>query len=111
MKAGTPFLAQSFIRKAISKIGSKIIGASSFEIFKMLFVRFGWVIILSILIASPFANWFIGNWTEEFAFKVPFTLFPYLIGALISLMLVLLTISIQGIKSAISNPVDAIRNS
>jgi putative ABC transport system permease protein len=65
--------------------------------------------VLSFLVASPLAWYFINKWREDFAYKAPFTIWIVIAGWGIALLIAFLTISIQAVKAALSNPVKNLR--
>lgn len=87
----------------------KIVGASFWDISKMLYLQFFVIVLIAIIIASPIAYWIIVKWITNFPYKSPIVATSFASGALVSLLLAFITISIQGIKSAVSSPIDAIR--
>jgi putative ABC transport system permease protein len=87
----------------------KVLGASSFGIVSLLSKDFLKLILISFLVASPLAWYFIHRWLENFAYKAPFTIWIILIGWVIALLIAFLTISIQSVKVALSNPVKNLR--
>lgn len=87
----------------------KIVGADFWDISRTLYLQFFVVVGIAIIIASPLAYWIVNKWMSNFPYKCPINPSSFIQGAIISLILALITVSIQGIKSAISNPIDAIR--
>jgi putative ABC transport system permease protein len=67
------------------------------------------LVVLSFLVASPLAWYFIHKWLEDFAYKAPFTVWIIILGWAMALAIALLTISIQAVKAALSNPVKNLR--
>jgi len=87
----------------------KVFGASAEMIvrrFLMIFLK--WVL-LSSIIAWPISWFFIRNWLENFAYKIPVTIWVFLISTLIGLAIALVTVSYQSLIAANKNPVDTLR--
>lgn len=87
----------------------KIVGADFWDIFKTLYILFFIVVLVAFVVASPIAYWIVTQWISNFPYKSSINPSSFVVGAIVSLLLALITVSIQGIKSAISNPINAIR--
>jgi putative ABC transport system permease protein len=87
----------------------KVLGASVFNIFYLLASEFTKWIILSSLIAWPLAYYFMNQWLENFAYRTSFSLFSFILSGVIALLVALMTVSFQGLKTALSNPVTSLR--
>ncbi|MGD8307468.1 MAG: ABC transporter permease, partial [Ignavibacteria bacterium] len=88
----------------------KVLGASISNIVARLSKEFSkWVLIANV-IAWPIAYLFVNNWLQDFAYKIDITLWPFIISGLLALLIAIVTVSFQTIKSALANPVDSLRN-
>ena len=87
----------------------KVLGASVFNIFYLLSSEFTKWIVLSSLIAWPLAYYFMNQWLENFAYRTSLTPFTFILSAVIALLIALMTVSFQGLKTALSNPVESLR--
>jgi putative ABC transport system permease protein len=67
-------------------------------------------VLLSNIIAWPAAYFAMSRWLQNFAFRIDFSIFIFLVSGALSLLISLLTISSQTVKAAISNPVDSLRH-
>jgi len=61
------------------------------------------------LIAWPVAWWFMNNWLQEFAYRSILQPFTFMLAAGITAGIALLTVSLQTIKAALTDPVRALR--
>jgi hypothetical protein len=61
------------------------------------------------LIASPLAWWAMNKWLQDFAYRTTFSWWIFAISGALMLMVALLTLSIQTIRSAVANPVRSLR--
>ena len=61
------------------------------------------------LIAWPVAYLMMKSWLDNFAYRTSLALWIFLVAALLSLTVALLTVSYQSLKAAFSNPVDSLR--
>ncbi len=87
----------------------KVLGASAAGIVSLLSKDFLKLVIISFVVASPLAWYFINKWLENFAYKAPFTIWIVLTAWIVALLIAFLTISFQAIKAAIANPVKSLR--
>jgi putative ABC transport system permease protein len=87
----------------------KVLGASNAGIVALLSKDFLMLVIISLLIASPVAWYFINHWLESFAYRAPFSIWIILSAWITAFLIAFFTISIQAIKVAISNPVKNLR--
>lgn len=60
--------------------------------------------------ASPFLNYQQTRWLMGFAFHIRLNLFIFIAPPLLLMALSLLTIGLQSLKAALSNPVNVLRN-
>jgi putative ABC transport system permease protein len=104
-------LASFVARSRIKEIGiRKVLGASTTDIVTMLSKRFVLLILISILIASPIAWYSINKWLQDFAYRIDMGLLVFFVAAVGALVIALATVSIQGIRAAVTNPVNSLRN-
>jgi len=87
----------------------KVLGASTFNIYLLLSRDFlKWVAVANIL-AWPVAYYAMNRWLQSFAFRASIGLEIFLLSAGMALVISLLTVSYQSIRSALANPVDSLR--
>ncbi|MCK5470434.1 MAG: hypothetical protein KAI99_18055, partial [Cyclobacteriaceae bacterium] len=67
-----------------------------------------WVI-LSFIIASPFAWYIMVNWLQNFEYRINIAWWIFILAGGIALIIAWLTVSFQSFKAALKNPVDALR--
>ncbi len=87
----------------------KILGCGGRRIVYLLTSDFLKWILIANLFAWPFAYFVMSRWMNEFAYKMPFDVTPYVIAGSGSVLIAFLTILYQTIKVARSNPVDALK--
>ncbi|WP_290793462.1 ABC transporter permease [Flavihumibacter sp. UBA7668] len=98
------------IRARTREIGiRKVLGASVSDITTLLSLDFIKLVLVAGLIACPLAWWGMQNWLTNFAYKIeiPWWLLPF--AVLVALFIAVGTISIQTIKTALSNPIKALK--
>jgi ABC-type antimicrobial peptide transport system permease subunit len=94
----------------VKEIGiRKVLGASLNNIIVIFSKDFIQLIIIAFLIAAPVAWYLMDQWLQDFAYKVGVSWWIFLIAGASSLMVGLLTVSYQAIRSANANPVKSLR--
>ena len=89
----------------------KVLGASVPGIVGMLSMDFIKLVVISILIASPLAWWFMNKWfLQDFAYRENIQWWIIAIAGAISILIAFVTISFQSIKAALTNPVKSLRS-
>lgn len=103
-------LAMFTAQQRIKEIGvRKVLGASVSGIIAMLSKDFLKLVLLSILIASPLAWWAMNEWLSEFTYKIPISLWIFVMAGAIALVIAFITVSFQAVKAAVANPVKSLR--
>jgi putative ABC transport system permease protein len=87
----------------------KALGATAPGIFLLLSKEFTRLVFLAALVAIPIAYYALGGWLQNFAYHVNIGAGALLFSAGLALLISLLTISYQAIKSALVNPVQSLR--
>jgi putative ABC transport system permease protein len=87
----------------------KVLGASISGIIAMLTGDFLKPVILSIAIGSPIAWWAMNKWLDDFAYRVTIGGWVYVMAGSIAIIIALISISFQAIKTATANPVKNLR--
>ncbi|MGL6269685.1 MAG: ABC transporter permease, partial [Chitinophagaceae bacterium] len=87
----------------------KVLGASVFDIVKMVSRQFLSPIAMAIIIAIPVSIYFMNNWLQQYAYRINISWWIYAAAAGIVILIALITISVQSIKAAVVNPVNSLR--
>ena len=87
----------------------KINGATTFTILIMLYKNYIQWVLISFLIASPLAWVFLEQWLQNFAYRVSIGWWIFATSLFLTLIISILTISGQILKTARLNPVDLLR--
>jgi putative ABC transport system permease protein len=104
-------LASFMVEKRIKEIGiRKVNGASLQNIIGLLTKDFTKWVLLSFIIASPFAWYIMDNWLQNFEYRIDIAWWIFVLAGSIALIIAWLTVSFQSIKAALKNPVDALRD-
>ena len=103
-------LAMLLIEQRTKEIGiRKVLGASVTIVVATLTSDFIKWILLANLIAYPIAWYSMNKWLQNFAYRIDLTIWPFLLSGLLALLIALLTVSWQAIRSATANPVTALK--
>ncbi len=87
----------------------KVLGASVDQIVSMLSHDFMKKIMISNVIAWPFAYYFINRWLGGFAYRIDLNFDVFVYAAILSIVLALATVSYQSVKAATADPVDSLK--
>jgi len=87
----------------------KVLGSSVPRILFLLLSEFLKPIVLALLIAFPLAWFMMYRWLQDFAYRTAIDWWVFVLAAVITIVIALLTVSYQSIKAALMNPVKSIR--
>ncbi|HEY9534985.1 MAG TPA: FtsX-like permease family protein, partial [Mucilaginibacter sp.] len=103
----TSFLAQLRVKE----IGvRKVLGASVANITTLLSKDFVKLVILSIVIATPIAIWALSKWLNDFAYRISLQWWMFALSGVLVVIITLLTVGSQAMRSAMINPVKSLRS-
>lgn len=104
-------MASFTAEQRIKEIGvRKVLGATVFNLWTLLSKDFVLLIVISLVIASPIAYYFMHNWLQNYQYRSGMDWWIFAITAAGALLITVLTVSYQSIKAAISNPVKSLRS-
>lgn len=87
----------------------KVQGASILTILKLINTDFiKWVLIANI-IAWPVAYYYMTEWLANFSYATSLSWIHFALGAVLSIVIAILTVSYQSLKSATRNPIESLR--
>jgi hypothetical protein len=87
----------------------KVLGASIAQVWLMLSKDFILLVLISCLLASPVAWYFLQNWLQKYDYRITIGPGVFLISGITAIGITLVTISFQAIKAALANPVKSLR--
>ena len=103
-------LAMFTAAQRVKEVGiRKVLGASVGSIFALLSVEFLWLVLIALLIATPIAWYAMKGWLEGYAYQTPVSLWVFAFSGGLIIMIALLTVSFQAIKTALANPVKSLK--
>lgn len=104
-------LSSFLIERRSKEIGiRKVLGASVSNIVTLLSTDFLKLVGIGFIVGAPVAWYIMDKWLTNFAFRIDIGVGVFLLVALIASIIALLTVSLQSIKAAISNPVDSLKS-
>lgn len=99
------------VRQRRKEIGvRKVLGASVSSVVGLLSRDLLWLVLISLVIASPLAYFLMDRWLEDFAYRVDIQWYIFLVAGILAAVIAFLTVAGQTVKAAVANPVDALRN-
>lgn len=81
-----------------------VLGASLTNILRLLTQNFLVLVLISVVIAAPMAWYLMDVWLSEYAYKIPITPDAFVLTALTTLGVAIVTVSYQSIKASLTNP-------
>lgn len=87
----------------------KVLGAGTYSILSLLNKDFLKLVVIANLIAFPIAYIIVNKWLSAFEFKIDISILPFAVSFGLSMLIAILTVSLQSFKVAKANPVDALK--
>lgn len=104
-------LASFTATKRTKEIGvRKVLGSSTQNIVMLLSKDLLKPIIIAIIIAIPLGYYAMDNWLQNFAYRTTLHWWIFVLAAVITIAIALVTVSLKAIKAAIANPVESLRS-
>jgi putative ABC transport system permease protein len=88
----------------------KVLGASVSQMVLLLTRDFLVLVIISCLIASPVAFYFLHNWLQGYYYRISIGPGVFILASVMAILITILTISFQAIRTALMNPVKSLRS-
>ncbi len=104
-------LAAFMIEQRIKELGiRKVLGATSFSLVKLLSGDFLKLIVIALIIAGPVAYYLANQWLQEFSYRINLSWWFFGVTAAIVILVAMLTVGFQSLRSALANPVESLKN-
>ena len=88
----------------------KVLGASVFSLWQLMSKDFVALVVVSLLVAAPAAYYFMHNWLQGYEYHTQLSWWIFVATAIVSMLITLITVSFQSIKTAMMNPVKSLRS-
>lgn len=103
-------LAAYMAEQRTKEIGiRKVLGASVQQVWLLLSKDFVMLVLISCVIASPLALYFLQSWLQKYEYRVSIGPWVFVAAAIAAVVITIVTISFQAIKAAVANPVKSLR--
>ena len=104
-------LASFIAAQRTKEIGiRKVVGASVFNLWKMLSKDFVILVIIASIIAVPIGWYLLSNWLQSYSYRTEITWWVFVIAVAGAVLITLLTVSYQAVKAAMMNPVNSLKS-
>jgi len=87
----------------------KVMGASVLQIITLLSKDFTKLVLFSSMIACPLSFFAMSKWLQNFAYRTNINIWVFLVSGGLALIIALITVSVQTIKTASANPVESLK--
>lgn len=88
----------------------KVLGASVPSLVRLFSTDFLKLVLVALVIATPLAWYAMHNWLNDFAYRTTIHWWIFLLAGGLTVLIALLTVSVQSIKVALMNPVKSLRS-
>ncbi|PWT73478.1 MAG: ABC transporter permease [Bacteroidetes bacterium] len=88
----------------------KVLGATVFNLWKLLSKDFVSLVLISLLIASPIAYYFMSNWLMNYQYRTDLPWWIFVAAGGGALLITIITVSFQSVKAAIARPAKSLRS-
>jgi ABC-type antimicrobial peptide transport system permease subunit len=104
-------MASFMAEQRVKEIGvRKVLGASVFNLWRLLSKDFVALVLISLVIAGPVAYYLMHKWLLNYQYRAGIAWWVFALTALGTVAITLLTVSYQSIKAALANPVKSLRS-
>jgi len=104
-------MASFMAEQRVKEMGvRKVLGASVFNLWRLMTKDFILLVFIALLIAVPLAYYFMNNWLQRYEYRTSISWWIIAATAGGAVLIALLTVSFQSIKAAMMNPVKSLRS-
>ena len=99
------------VEQRIKEIGvRKVLGATIGNVVVLLSKDFLKLVGIAFVIAVPLTYFFMDKWLEDFAYRIDIQGWMFIVAGIAAGSIAFLTVSVQSIKAALANPINALRS-
>ncbi len=103
-------LASFTAEQRVKEIGvRKVLGASVFNLWRLLSKDFVILVLVSCVIAIPVGWYFMNEWLKNYQYRTSINVEVFVAVVLVAMVITLLTVGFQAMKAAVANPVKSLR--
>jgi putative ABC transport system permease protein len=88
----------------------KVVGANSFQLFLLHTKTFLQFLIISVLAGWPVIWYLSDKWLQNFAYHITLSIWYFIVPGIIAMFITIVTSGYHGVKSALVNPVDILKD-
>lgn len=88
----------------------KVLGASVLSIISLLSKELIRLVLIAFLIAVPITYYFTQDWLQHFEYRVAIQWWMFAVAGIGMIVIALATLSFQGVRAAVANPINALKN-
>ncbi|MEL6925518.1 MAG: FtsX-like permease family protein, partial [Bacteroidota bacterium] len=88
----------------------KVLGASTLGIVGLLSKDFLKLVLVALLLAAPVAWYFMTNWLKNFNYRIDIAWWVIPLAGIVAVLIAFLTVSVQGVRAALANPIESLRS-
>jgi len=103
-------MASFTAEQRVKEIGvRKVLGATVFNLWRLLSKDFVVLVIISLLIATPVSYYLMHKWLMGYEYRTQINWWIFAIAAIGAMVITILTVSFQSLKAAVANPVVSLK--
>ena len=87
----------------------KVLGARPGTLFNLLSKEFLLLVLIAMAIASPLAWITMNNWLQDYVYRIHISWWMFAVAGVLVVLIALATVSFQGLRAAVANPVKSLR--
>ncbi|HEY9194625.1 MAG TPA: FtsX-like permease family protein [Mucilaginibacter sp.] len=104
-------MASFMAEQRVKEIGvRKVLGATVFNLWRLLTADFITLVFISILVATPIAIYTMNKWLQHFDYRSGISPWVFALTGITAIVITMLTVSIQTIKAALTSPVKSLKS-
>ncbi len=99
------------VERRVKEIGvRKVLGATVLNVVHLLSKDFLKLVAIAFIIATPIAYFLMDKWLADFAYRIDIQGWMFVVAGVSAILIAFLTVSFQGVKAALMNPIESLRS-
>ncbi|EDP71726.1 putative transporter permease protein [Flavobacteriales bacterium ALC-1] len=87
----------------------KVLGSTVFDIVKLISKEFLKLILVAFLVATPIAYYLMNSWLQDYIYRIEIKWWVFASAGFIAVIIALITVVLQVVKAATTNPINALK--